>query len=100
MISHIVRKRDKTACTLATGHLNVKPQILKNASQVRFTASVETTHPHRGLLSLTEVGQEASEDSLEAVLVLPLTDKARQLPLEHVPLLLRLGTDHLGDAVI
>ena len=90
----------RLAGALAAGQLDVAPEVLEHPHEVRLAAAVEAAHPHRRLLGLAEVGEEAVEDALEAPRVLALADEALQLPAQHVPLLLGLGAHDLGDAVV
>ena len=83
-----------------SGQLDIAPQVLEDTHEVRLAAAVEAADPHRRLLRLAQVGEEAVEDLLEAAGVLALADEAAQLPAQHVPLLVGLRPDDLGDAVV
>src|SRR5215218_8829614 len=67
---------------------------------MRLAAAVEAAHPCRRLLCLREVGEEAVEDSLEALRVLALTYEAVELPAKNVPLLLSHWPYDLGDTIV
>ena len=62
------------------GQLDVAPQVLEHPNEVRLAAAVEAAHPHRRLLRLAEVGEEAVEDALEPARVLAVADEAAAAP--------------------
>ena len=100
VVGDVVGDGDEVAGTVAAGELHIAPQVLEDPDKVRLAAAVEAAHPGRRLLCLAEVGEEAVEDAFETSRVLPVAHEAAQLPSQHLPLLVGLGSHDLGDAVV
>lgn len=100
VVTHFVREGDDVTGPIATRQLDVVPEVFQNPNQVGLAAAVEPAHPHRRLLGLAQVLQEAVENPLQTPRVLAIAHEAAQLPPEDIPLLGRLWPHDLGDAIV
>ena len=100
VVTNFVRKGDDVTGPIPTRQLDVVPEVFQNPNEMGLAAAVEATHPHRRLLGLAQILQEAVENPLQAACVLAVAHEAAQLPPEDIPLLGCLRPYDLRDTVV
>ena len=79
VVTNVLRERCDATCCRAVVEFAIDPQCAQHFYQVRFTRTVEATHPHGRLLGLLDVLQVGIEDVLQTFFVLAIANEGIQL---------------------